>query len=151
MSTYENITVVNDSNLDTRRTFNSFFDRSLHYNAADIDAVVGFFVKRGFEEVASISIASVILSQAKADGIPVFDLLDTLKGYDKVQLTNLVAVILNNNRSSITKLGFKADVDVTNNFEARNVDGFDFPLLPEPTEETSGYITPGYVAPGYVA
>jgi len=151
MSTYENITVVNDSNLDTRRTFNSFFDKSLHYNSSDIDAVIGFFVKRGFEELSSISIASVILSQAKADGIPVFDLLDTLKGYDKVQLTNLVAVILNNSRSSITKLGFKADIDVANNFEARNVDGFDFPLLPEPTEETSGYITPGYVAPGYVA
>ena len=151
MSTYENITVVNDSNLDTRRTFNTFFDRKLHYNASDIDAVIGFFVKRGFEEVAAISISSAILSQAKADGIKVFELLDTLKGYDKVQLSNLVAVILNNNRSSITKLGFKSDVVTKENFEARNVDDFAFPLLVEPTIETSGYIVPGYVAPGYVA
>ena len=61
----------------------------------DVDAVVGYFESRGFDRTASISTATVILQQAKIDGVKVFELLDTLKGMDKVQLSYIVTEIAN--------------------------------------------------------
>ena len=85
-----------------------------------MDAVVGFFEKRGFEKNAAISTTTTLLNQAKIDQVKIFELLDTLKGLDNIQLSTVVTEVLNYNRLNTSTLGFK----VTNNnntLEKRNV------------------------------
>ena len=95
---------------------------SLSFPSNQVDAVVGFFKNRGFDTLASASVASVLLTQAKVDNANVMELLDQLKGYDKVKLTSLIVAILNANRSNISKLGYKS-VEATNtdNLVSRNI------------------------------
>lgn len=95
---------------------------SLSFPSNQVDAVVGFFENRGFDTLASTSVASVLLTQAKVDNANVIELLDQLKGYDKVKLTSLIVAILNANRSNISKLGYKAtETANTDNLVSRNI------------------------------
>ena len=106
----------------TKRYFNSFYGYQLEFPSNDVDAVIGFLEGKGFDKVAAQSTGSIILQQAKIDGIKVFELLDTLKSLDRVQLSFTVAQVLNFNRQKTSTLGFK----VANNetpLEARNIMG----------------------------
>lgn len=120
MSSTEKIKSVTDSQQPTRELFDRFFTKSISYPSNKVDAVIGFFEKRGFDKNASISIASVLLEQSVIDGVNVFELLDTLKGYDNVKLNSLVTAVLNNNRSKISKLGYRQEQEL-NQLEYRNV------------------------------
>ena len=62
------------------------------------------------------------MQQAKIDNVKVFELLDTLKGLDKLQLSYTVASILNFNRQKISTLGFRVESTSTP-LEARNIMG----------------------------
>ena len=79
-----------------------------------------FFEKRKFDKTAAVSVATILLQQAKLDNVDVFRLLDTLKGITDVQLSNVVTEILNVNRSKISTLGFKVE-NTQNQFEKRNI------------------------------
>jgi len=72
--------------------------------------------------VAAQSTGSIILQQAKIDGIKVFEILDTLKTMDKIQLSYAVAQVLNFNRQKISTLGFRVK-DETSPLESRNIMG----------------------------
>jgi hypothetical protein len=120
MSSTTNINTNTDSNKNTRLFFDRFFQKEISYPSNQVDAVVGFFKNRGFEESAAISISTVLLQEAKIDNVNVLELLDTLKGYDKIKLSSLVTAILNSNRSKISKLGYRSQLDV-NRVEARNI------------------------------
>lgn len=102
------------------RFFNQTFQQQIPYNSSEADAVIGFFKSRGFEESAAINTAVVLLQQAVLDDFPAFKLLDTLKGLSDVELSNVVAQILNFNRSKCSTLGFKVD-SVQDLFEQRNI------------------------------
>jgi hypothetical protein len=120
MSTIENLQQPPDSADKTRLLFDRYFTQQLSYPSNQVNAVVGFFEKRGFDELASTSVTSVLLQQAKIDGINVFELLDSLKGFDKVKLSNMVTAVLNANRSKISKLGYREPPNL-DNLEARNI------------------------------
>ena len=75
--------------------FNNYFNKTLEFSANDFDAVVGFFTKRDFDKTAAISVSQALLTQAKLDEVNVFQLLDTLKGFDEVQLSKVVTQVLN--------------------------------------------------------
>jgi hypothetical protein len=120
MSTIENLQNPKDSADRTRLLFDRYFTKELSYPSNSVDAVVGFFKNKGFGELASTSIAAVLLQQAKIDNINVFELLDSLKGLEKVKLSNLVISVLNANRSKVSKLGYRNDANL-NNVEARNI------------------------------
>ena len=60
------------------------------------------------------------MQQAKIDDIKIFTLLDTLKGFDEVKLSAVVAEVLNYNRLSTSVLGFK-NTTATNTLEKRNI------------------------------
>lgn len=92
---------------DFTKFFNTAINQQIPYNSNEVDAVVGFFKKRGFEEVAAINTAVILLQQAVLDDIPAFKLLDTLKGVSEVELSNVVAQILNFNRSKCSTIGFR--------------------------------------------
>lgn len=110
----------NDSAESTRNFFNRYFTESVSYPSNQVDAVVAFFRSRGFDKLASNSVAAVLLQQTKVDNVNVFELLDTLKGYDKVKLSSLVTAILNANRSKVSILGYKEE-KVSKVIESRNI------------------------------
>ena len=120
MSTLDKVTPSQDSNATTRLVFDKYFEKEISYNSAEVNAVIGFFTKRGFEELAAISISSVLLEQAKKDKVNVYELLDTLTGLDKVKLSALVSALLNSNRSALSKIGYRSPANI-NNLEARNI------------------------------
>jgi hypothetical protein len=120
MSSTEQITPTTDSQQPTREIFDRFFTKSISYPSNKVDAVIGFFEKRGFDKNAAISVASVLLEQSVIDGVNVFELLDKLKGYDNIKLNSLVTAILNNSRSKISKLGYRQEREI-NQLEYRNV------------------------------
>lgn len=109
-----------DSGKEVRQLFDRYFTKQISLTSNEVDTVVGFFTKRKFTKDAAISVATVILQQAKAENKKVFDLIDTLEGLDEVQLSRLVSAILNNNRSRISALGYKNNYN-TETTENRNV------------------------------
>lgn len=109
-----------DSSDSTREFYDKYFVESIAYPSNQVDAVVGFFEKRGFDKVAATSVASVLLYQAKVDKVNIFTLLDTLRGYEKRELSTLVTQIININRSKISTLGFR-NTDRQTPDEIRNI------------------------------
>lgn len=104
---------------DTSKLLNRYYNQEIYYTPAEVDAVIGYFQKRGFDQVAAVNTAAIILQQAGVDKIPAFELLDTLKGINDVQLSNVIAQILNLNRSSCSTIGYK--ISVPNLSEQRNI------------------------------
>jgi len=100
--------------------FDKYFVKTISMNANEVDSVVGFFEKRGFDKQSAIATASVLLQQAKIDNVKVFSLLDTLRGLDDVQISQLVATVLNSNRSAVSGLGYKLNADFITK-EQRNI------------------------------
>lgn len=105
----------------TPEYFNNYYNLEISYNPGDVDAVIGYFLKRGFERTAAINTASVLLQQARIDELNVQQLIDTLKGVTDVQLSLIVAQILNFNRSKTSVLGFKDPAAQQELFDQRNV------------------------------
>ena len=109
-----------DSANDTKRFYNQYFTDFINFPTNQVDAVIGFFLKRGFDQGAAQSTGTVLLQQAKIDSVNIFTLLDTLKGLDEVQLSTVVAEVLNYNRDSSTSVGFKRPQTV-DKIEKRNI------------------------------
>ena len=93
---------------------------SLSFPSNEVDAVVGFFESREFDPTSARTLGTVLMQQARLDGVKVFELLDTLKGTDRLQLSAVVTEILNYNRSKISTLGYRVDSS-SDKLEKRNV------------------------------
>lgn len=130
-----------------REFFDNYYSARLEFSANEVDAVITYFEKRGFEKTAAYSIATILMKQAKIDQLPVFKLLDSLKGFTEVQLSTLVTEILNYNRSKTSTLGFRLENKQTL-VESRNIEVFDTPEDINNVEED--YMVLGYVQSGYV-
>jgi len=109
-----------DSADKTKLAFTNYFNKPLSFPSNEVDAVIGFFSKRDFDESAAIAVGTVIMQQAKLDGIKVFKILDTLKGLNELQLSVVVTEIMNYNREKISTIGFKIE-DIVERTEARNI------------------------------
>lgn len=132
-----------------RDFFDTYYKAKLEFPANQVDAVVNFFEKRGFDQAASSSVAAIIMQQAKIDGVPVFKLLDTLKGLNEVQLSSLITEILNYHRSKTSTVGFRLQQEQANLFEARNIETFEGSIFTE-EQIQAAYVQPGYVEIGYI-
>ena len=110
----------NDSSVAVRQFFDKFFQQSVSFPSNQIDAVVGFFTKQGFDTTSAESTAIVLLNQARIDGVDVFQLVDTLKKLDDVQLSQVVAQVLNAYREKTSVLGYRIN-NVIDAYEARNI------------------------------
>jgi hypothetical protein len=109
-----------DSAEGTKFFFDSYGQSPLEFLSIEIDAATAFFQSRGFDLDAALITATTILKQAKSEGVPIFKVLDTLKLYDGLQISALVAQILNNDRKSTSTLGYKlANIDA--GIQARNI------------------------------
>jgi hypothetical protein len=112
---------IEDSAAGTKLFFDTYGEQPLEFNATEVDACVSFFKKKGFDDDASLVISSVLLRQAKIDGTAIFTLLDTLTGFDNLDLSALVSEILNNNRIPTSTLGYKTPIiqsDISRNIAA---------------------------------
>lgn len=113
-------TVPNDSSEEVRSFFDNFYRQQITFPVSQIDAVIGFFRKRGFGEESAKSTSIAILNQSKIDNVNVFELLDTLQGLTDIQLSKIVAEVLNAVRDRSSVLGYR----ITNNeetLESRNI------------------------------
>jgi hypothetical protein len=109
-----------DSSEEVRSFFDRYFRHQITFPSNQIDAVVGFFVKRGFDIESARSTGIVMLNQAKIDNINVFKLLDTLKGLNDSTLSSVVTEVLNAYREKSSILGFKL-LTVEETTESRNI------------------------------
>lgn len=107
MATNLPVTQDQDSASGTKLFFDAYGQAPLEFNATEIDAAISFFTKNGFETDAAVVVSAAILKQAKLDAVPIFNLLDTLKKFDELQISAFVAEILNNNRVPTSTLGFR--------------------------------------------
>jgi hypothetical protein len=107
MAIYNNIPsekATSSSDL-TVKVFNQYFQNPIDLNNNDLIAMTGFFEKRGFGANAAESTALAILTQAKKDGYNAMQIMDTLGGLTNVEISGLVAEILNYNRFKTSSLG----------------------------------------------
>lgn len=100
--------------------FDKFFANEVSFPSNQIDAVVGFFTKNGFDETSARSTSIVILNQARIDGVNVFQLVETLKSLSQVQLNQVVAQVLNSYREKTSLLGYRV-APLVDNYESRNI------------------------------
>jgi len=97
-------TTAVDSSTAVKTFFDSYFLKQISFAANEIDAVVGFFQKRGFDQDAAQSTAISILTQAKFENVKPFVVIDTLKGLTDVQLSRVVTEVLNTKREATSAL-----------------------------------------------
>jgi hypothetical protein len=109
-----------DSAEEVRNFFDKYFLHQITFPTNQIDAVVGFFLKRGFDDVAARSTSIVLLNQARLENVSPFKLLDTLKGLSETQLSNVVTEVLNVYRDRSSSLGFKT-ISIAETAESRNI------------------------------
>lgn len=105
---------------EVKTFFNKFFTQQISFPSNQIDAVLGFFLKNGFEEQAAKSTAIVLLNQARIDNVNPMQLVDSLKELNGVQLSQVVTEIINLYREKTSFLGYKnLSSEVT--YESRNI------------------------------
>ena len=112
--------VSTDSSDEVRSFFDKYFTHQITFPSNQIDAVLSFFLKRGFDEEAAKSTAIVLLNQARIDSVNPLQLIDTLEGISEVELSQVVAEILNLYREKSSSLGFRLNV-TEETFESRNI------------------------------
>lgn len=123
MNNYSNLPLNSKSNLEsTIQAFDAYYSQPIELNATAYAAIVGFFTNKGFQQVASESISTIIMTQAKKDGYNPLKIIDTLKGLSDVEISGIVAEILNYNRLKTSSLG-TAQAFTTNKEIQRNILG----------------------------
>lgn len=108
------------SDEDVRLFFDRYYTKPINFSDNDLNTVVGFFESKGFDKSSAIAVGITLLNQAKIDGIKIYKLIDTLKGYQDLQLSAVVAEVLNYNRKRTSAVGFRKSV-VDNKLEKRNI------------------------------
>lgn len=111
---------TSDSAEQVKSFFDRYFQHQVTFPSNQIDAVLGYFLKRGFQEEAAKSTSIVLLNQARIENIPVFQLLDTLKGLTDSQLSQVITEVLNIYREKSSVLGFKI-IQTDETIESRNI------------------------------
>lgn len=108
------------SDEEVRLFFDRYYTKPINLSDNDLNSIVGFFESRGFDKSSALSVSVTLLNQAKLDNVQIYRVLDTLKGYQDLQLSVIVAEILNYNRKRTSAVGFRRSV-VENKLEKRNI------------------------------
>jgi len=107
-SGYTNLPFNNENKNSTVNKFEKYQSIPMGIDPAVHAATVGFFTSRGFDNTAAEMISEVIIMQAKQDGYNPMTILDTLRGLEDVDISGLVAEVLNYNRFKTSSLGHAA-------------------------------------------
>ncbi len=109
-----------DSSDEVKTFFNKYFTHQVSFPSNQIDAVLGFFLKNGFDEQAAKSTSIVLLNQARIDNVNPMQLIDTLKSLNGAQLSQVVTEIINLYREKTSFLGYKT-LTSESTYESRNI------------------------------
>lgn len=101
---------------------NAQYVEPFQFNQNDLDAAIGFFVKRGFDRQPAEETAYVILQQAKIDSVPSQQILDALTKASPVQLSELITVVLNANRYKTSRLGVRSTRTISDSVSRNIID-----------------------------
>lgn len=96
------------------------YQTDYQFAPGEYDAVIAFFVKRGFKREAAESTAYVILAQAKIDAVKPQELLDKLTYASPAKLSEVITIILNANRYKSSRLGVRQTLS-TKDVVSRNI------------------------------
>jgi hypothetical protein len=97
----------------------------------------------------------VLLTQAKAEGVKIFTVIDTLGKLDYPNLNQVVTKVLNASRDQTSQLGYKTEP----NLKLYEVKGIADPVVKDgnqrirvidTAEDLTDYLQAGYVEIGYV-
>lgn len=113
MSTNLPIEKFLDSTEKTKIYFEEYGRAPLEFPAAELDGIIAFFVARGFGQDAALTTGITLLRRAKIDLISVGSLIDSLSGFNDLQISRIVAEILNNDRKPTSVLGFRTETSKT--------------------------------------
>lgn len=113
-------TQSSDSSVAVRQFFDKFYNHQVSFPTNEVDAVVSFFLQHGFDTESARSVAIVLLNQARIDKVNVFQLLDTLKTLSDIQLSQVVAQVLNAYREKVSLLGYRI-APLVDTYESRNI------------------------------
>lgn len=111
MSTLINLPPNTSAKNTMVKAFDAYNNQTIELDTSTLSSMQGFFQSKGFDTVASESISVVIMKQAKSDNLNPMKVLDTLKGFDAVELSALVAEIINFNRFKTSFLGYARAVN----------------------------------------
>ena len=119
---YTNLPQKSKDNLDKTidKLTNTQYTEQFEFNQNDLDAAIGFFVKRGFDRQPAEETAYVILQQAKIDSVPSQQVLESLSGATSTQLSELITVVMNANRYKTSRLGVRSN-RTAKDFVSRNI------------------------------
>jgi hypothetical protein len=120
MSSNLPVEVAIDSSIEVKSFFDKYYATTVSFPSNQIDAVVGFFLKNGFSQESASSIGIVLLNQARADSVNVFELIDSLKTLSDIQLSQIVAQVLNSYREKTSLLGYRV-TQIVDKYEDRNI------------------------------
>ena len=96
------------------------YEENYQFNVGEYDAVIAFFVKRGFKRESAESTAYVIMAQAKIDNIRPQEILDKLTYATEAELSEIITIILNANRYKSSRLGVRQTL-ATKDIVSRNI------------------------------
>lgn len=105
---------------DVRLFFDRYYNKPINFNDNELNSVVAFFESKGFDKSSAIAVSITLLNQAKLDNVKIYKLLDTLNKYQDIQLSAVVAEVLNYNRKRTSTVGFKKRV-FESKLEKRNI------------------------------
>jgi len=135
--------------------FDTYFQKRVEFAASEYDALIGFFRSRDFSVVSARTISQVLLTQAKAENIKIFTVIDTLGKLDFPNLNQVVTKVLNASRDQTSQLGYKTAPNLSL-YEVRGIadpviiDGNQRIQVIDAEVDTTDYLEAGYVEIGYV-
>jgi hypothetical protein len=100
---YNNIPSKSSSPAAT--AYNAAYGKPLALETNTFNLMKGFFEGKGFDTLASDTLATTFIRQASTDGYNAMEVLATLKTMDSFKLTAIVNEILNFNRYKTSYLG----------------------------------------------
>jgi hypothetical protein len=111
MAIYSNIPSEKtpSSSDQTVEVFNNYYKLPVSINNNELIAMTGLLESKGFEPVSAESTAITILTQSSKEGYSAMQVMDTLKGLSSIDISGVVAEILNFNRLKTSLLGVKQD------------------------------------------
>lgn len=101
-------------------SYNNLYTPPLEIDTGTLDAMKGLFTSRGFDNDSAESISIIIIKQARLDNYNPMQIMDTLKGLNNVEISALVAEIVNYNRLKTSVLGYARGL-IPNEEVARNI------------------------------
>jgi len=114
-TSFTNIPYANINSSDpTVQIFNNYYATPIELHSGTLNALTGFFTSKGFEQLSAQTISVIIMTQSKRDKLNPMSVLDTLDGYDSVEISAFVTTLLNFNRYKTSFLGFSLKFDPKN-------------------------------------